>query len=1037
MSLGAPESTSPREPGVPGGSLRQQALTVFGVTMLILLAVSIAGVYFLVHQTEQEGWRGRQREATQRVAQTVGDFMTRQQNLLQVLNLLGRDQPQGFPEALERLPQIQPVLLELVHIDATGRIKAHAPADGGILANLFTVSQSNWFRTAQQGKKYVGDMQLSAADEPYLIFSVPAADGEVLASRLRMDILNEVVADLHFGSTGIAYLVNRNGRVVAHTSPQRVLSHIDDQHPDLLRLIRTNTALWSGEYRNFQGEPVVGTMLSVPGTPWVAVTELSRAEAYASTRRALWSIAVVTALISVVMVAVIITLLERRFLRPMGWLQKGVQQVSRGDLSYRLDIVGPYEINQVATAFNDMSSRLQEREQAIALQTEALRDSEARYRAIVEDQTELVCRSLPDGSLTFVNEAYCRCFGKGREELIGSRFSPRVLSDDQPLLAATRAVLGPGNPVASIEHRIVLPDGAIRWQHWTHRAIFDVRGRICEFASVGRDVTERREVEEALHQAKEAAESANRAKSQFLANMSHEIRTPMNAIIGMTHLAMQAQAEDKRRRFLQTVKHSAESLLSLLNDILDFSKMEAGQLQLNSSPFDLRQLLEGIVSTMNVPAIENGLKLQISTEPDLPAVFIGDELRLRQILLNLVGNAIKFTPAGSVTIDVALENPSEADQKATLHFTVVDTGIGIPPEKLARIFNNFEQGDNSYVRKYAGTGLGLSICKQLTELMDGGIWVESRMNAGSSFHFTVRLQPSTEKPSAPASTGTAGQEPLFQGLRLLIVDDNEVNRDVASMILEQDHAVSTAGNGLEALMLLASRPFDAILMDVQMPVMDGLSATTFIRAFERGETAIREVPGALGPALAERLAKGHIPIIAMTAHAMGEDYAKCLDAGMDAYITKPFQPESLTATLRSLCVAGSPSGVTGAVRPAGDEPLADCPLPATVEDVVLYFKKTTRLGDERIANLLALCRRSLVDNLEKADEALEMKNFTGLGVAAHTLKGTLAQCGLAGWAEKAQEVYDGTKKDRDLPYADLLTDLRHGIGALLEHHRLF
>jgi PAS domain S-box-containing protein len=541
-------------------------LTLFGMGMLILLAASIAGIYFLVHQTEQEGWRGRQQEATQRVAQTVGDFMARQQNLLQLLNLLGREAMDTFPGKLDQLPQAQPVLLELVHIDATGRIKAHAPAEGGILAHLFTVSQSNWFRTAQLGEKYVGDMQLSAADEPYLIFSVPAAQGEVLASRLRMDILNEVVADLHFGTTGIAYLVNRDGRVVAHTSPQRVLSHIGDQHPDLLKLIRTNTALWSGEYRNFQGEPVVGTMLSVPGTPWVAVTELSRAEAYASTRQALWSIAVTTVLISLVMVTIITTLLERRFLRPMGRLQKGVQQISRGDMSYRLDIDGPHEINQVAAAFNDMSSRLQEREQAIVQQTEALRDSEARYRAIVEDQTELVCRSLPDGTLTFVNEAYCRCFGKGREELVGSRFSPVVPPADQPVTAATRAALTPENPVADIEHRVVLPDGALRWQHWTHRAIFDARDRICEFASVGRDVTERREVEAALHQAKETAESANRAKSQFLANMSHEIRTPMNAIIGMTHLAMQAQAEDKRRRFLQTVKHSAESLLSLLND---------------------------------------------------------------------------------------------------------------------------------------------------------------------------------------------------------------------------------------------------------------------------------------------------------------------------------------------------------------------------------------------------------------------------------------------------------------------------------------
>jgi two-component system, sensor histidine kinase len=536
-----------------------------------------------------------------------------------------------------------------------------------------------------------------------------------------------------------------------------------------------------------------------------------------------------------------------------------------------------------------------------------------------------------------------------------------------------------------------------------------------------------------LLEAKEKAEAANRVKSQFLANMSHEIRTPMNAIIGMTYLAMNAQEEKKQLRFLQTVKHSAESLLGLLNDILDFSKMEAGQLQLNNTPFDLFQLLEGVVSTMNVPAVEKGLKLLINTRDGLPRAFVGDDLRLRQILLNLVGNAVKFTPSGSVTIKVSQENTA-SDEKAALHFVVTDTGIGIPPEKVADIFNIFEQVDNSYARQYGGTGLGLSICKQLLALMNGRIWAESQVDNGSSFHFIVPLQACAEELVTNRLSNGELSENTIKGLHILVVDDSEVNRDLASMMLEKDHVVTTAANGLKALTALASRSFDVILMDVQMPVMDGLSATSIIRTIENGGLVPRELPDDIPLSLVGRLIGGHIPIVAMTAHAMSEDRDMCLSAGMDRYITKPFQYDQLTSVLQSL-IGPARRGVRD-VGPADDSlnpPVDISRQAARLEDIISYFKATSNFTDEQIARLLAASRKSIRENLAKATAALREKDYQALSRAAHTLKGTLAQCGLSHWAEKAQDIDTNTLKNRGFPFADQLELIQNGVHGFLEN----
>jgi PAS domain S-box-containing protein len=525
---------------------------------------------------------------------------------------------------------------------------------------------------------------------------------------------------------------------------------------------------------------------------------------------------------------------------------------------------GGGSLPEILTVIRDISERRQAED--------SLRRSEQRFRALVENSLDLISVVNADGTSQYRSPANRRALGYSEDA--AARIGPFELlhPDDRPtLMAGLEAIRSAPGSTQSIEGRFRHADGSWRVLEGTVTNLFHdpaVTGLIVN----SRDVTDRKRAEAELQQAKNVADAANRAKSEFLANMSHEIRTPMNGIIGMTDLTLNTALTVEQREYLGMVRSSADSLLTVVNDILDFSKVEAGKLELDEQDFNLRESLSETLKTLGLRAETKGLALVGHIAADIPDVLVGDAGRLRQVLVNLVGNAIKFTARGEVTVRVAIE--SQSGDALQLHFAVTDTGIGIPAEKRQSIFQPFEQADGSTARRYGGTGLGLAISGHLVALMGGSIWVESELGAGSTFHFTVRFAVSS-RPWAERHPRSAPAPEEVRQLRILLAEDNAVNQELAKRLLEKrGHRVTTTGNGSEALAALRDGSFDVVLMDVQMPGMDGFEATTAIRAQERESGA-------------------HVPIVAMTAHAMKGDQERCLAAGMDGYVSKPISPRTL------------------------------------------------------------------------------------------------------------------------------------------------
>ncbi|MEI6085650.1 MAG: ATP-binding protein, partial [Verrucomicrobiota bacterium] len=488
---------------------------------------------------------------------------------------------------------------------------------------------------------------------------------------------------------------------------------------------------------------------------------------------------------------------------------------------------------------------------------------EAKYQEIFENSADGIYQCDPTGKFTIVNPALARLFGYPAAAALLQDPTPKYV---QSRRAELQRELETAGEVAGFESQLTRADGSVIWVSENVRTLRDKQGAVQCYEGSFQDITVRRQAEAARRRALEAAEASNTAKSEFLANMSHEIRTPMNGIIGMTELALDTELTPEQGEYLGLVKSSADSLLTIINEILDFSKIEAGRIELDPVDFDVRDTLADTLRTLTYKANEKGLELAYHVAPDVPEMVIGDPVKIRQIIINLVSNAIKFTEQGEIVVNCEL-NPAEAGQLA-LRYSVTDTGIGVAPEKQLAIFEAFTQADGSTTRKYGGTGLGLTISQRLVEMMGGSIWVESEPGKGSTFRFIVQLTPSLQS-SAKAALASMVD---LAGLRVLIVDDNATNRRILEELLQRWHMKPTAvDSGWLAFKALEGAeaqgdPFTLVLLDCQMPEMDGFTVADRIRA---------------NPAITQ-------PTLIMISSATRRgDSAKARQYGIACYLTKP------------------------------------------------------------------------------------------------------------------------------------------------------
>jgi PAS domain S-box-containing protein len=688
-------------------------------------------------------------------------------------------------------------------------------------------------RTIETKKPYISKPYFSTRPDtpPAVMLTVPVFDRQgrltaILGGSVTLTsegILGDI-GTVKIGKTGYMYLFSADRTLLIHPNKGRILKQ--DVPPGANKLFDRAIAGFegSGETVSSKGLPLISSFKRLKTTDWILAANYPLAEAYASVTQAREYL-ILFIIIGIALSIFVVWLVMNRFLTPLSELTRQIQEMGQAaPTAAAPDILikGTGEIGQLALAFREMVKRLAERENQ-------LREAEALYRTLTERSFAGVY-VVQDGVFQYLNENAAAFAGYTPAELIGKAATALLHPEDTGKGKTLSKAMMTGASTAPYEFRIKTKEGGTRWIMETVAPIvFNGRPAILGNSL---EVTERKMVEEAIHRAKEAAESANRAKSEFLANMSHEIRTPMNAILGMAELLAETPLTRNQQKYVRIFRNAGENLLTLINDILDLSKVEAGQVTLEAIPFDLGETIERTGEILSMRAGDKGLDLVCHIQPDIPVDVIGDPLRLRQIITNLIGNAVKFTETGEILLEVkaAPHVDSIGAERIDLAFSVADTGIGIAADKVEHIFEKFTQADTSTSRKYGGTGLGLAITRYLVELMGGTLKVRSELGKGSVFSFTIRLPRQLE--AQPREDSVPFD---LTNVRILVVDDNATNRLIVKEFLAPGGAtVAEAADGQEGLRLMreaaaAGEPYHLVILDHQMPVMDGMETAHRIK----------------------------------------------------------------------------------------------------------------------------------------------------------------------------------------------------------------
>ena len=667
------------------------------------------------------------------------------------------------------------------------------------------------------------------------------------------------------------------------------------------------------------------------------------------------------------------------------WLEWNAQMQESGLIyASARDVTGRRETEQRTRELNaELENRISERTSAL----EALNAKEQEVSAIVDNLFDCVISIDARGIVRSANPALETLLGYTAQELIGRNVS---LLMPEPYRSEHDGYLE--NYLRTGKAHIIGLSREVEAQHKNGELIpfeltvnsYQVHGETF-FTGTLHDIRERNQLITELTQARAAAEAANRAKSEFLANMSHEIRTPMNAIIGLSHLCLQTALDSKQRDYVAKVHYSAKTLLGIINDILDFSKIEAGKMTLEEQDFELHVTLASVDSLIGHLARDKGLHYDLIVASDVPSLLCGDPLRLGQVLLNLTGNAVKFTQQGSVTLSISLR--ADDGVRFTLEFSVKDTGIGLSPRQIERIFQPFSQADASTTREFGGTGLGLAICRRLVDMMGGQLWVDSVPGEGSDFRFTASFGHGVEGSAVTTASDDelAAARARLKGVRILLAEDNPFNQQVGLELLERVGAtVTVVNNGYEALEALAKQRIDLVLMDVQMPEMDGYDATRHIRSNPR---------------------LSGLRVIAMTANAMAEDRQRCLDAGMDDFISKPIEPHLLYLKLASWITPESMVERTPEAGPAASVATAAQPGTRSAESAVIdlgILGGTLRNDPAKVRKFAIKFLQMASETLVEMDEVLARRDLLALGGLGHRLKSSARTVGALGFADLCQ-----------------------------------
>jgi len=783
-----------------------------------------------------------------------------------------RYDPFWFHWVLSNFLQAYPHFERLVYLDSNGKVLASSPQASDLISMELFIDKVTTSPTI------ISEPTPSPATQNLVIYiGVRLQNGNILIGELSLHTLQENLETLLPSDEGLLILCDAYGNLISHPNFNKVLTRDNLGHLDIIHNFNEgtyHTAIYSEDNTYF-----IGTISQIKQTEWLLLISKPLQKVFLPILSPLLVLLTIIICLFIMFAHFLQYRLRESIVKPLAHFTESIELTAQGHYRKPENEQESFaELAIIEQEFDNMINQVNLREHEI-------KENEERFRQLVENIHEVYwITDVIDNKVIYISPSYEIIWGRTRESLYENpeSFFLAIDKDDRlRVLEAMNALRAEGK-ILDEEIRINLPDGKKRWVRAQSFPVYNEEGMRVRLVGVAEDITERKAIQTALIVAKHDAETASQAKTEFLTNMSHELRTPLNGILGMLQLTRDTKLSGEQTEYIDTAISSSKVLLNVINDILNIAQIEAGKLVLHNQLFSPHEVLETIFKFFKHATESKNIKLSMDVAPNFPSFLIGDEVRIRQILFNLVGNSVKFTDEGEINIHATKLPTQRKRGTVEVLFTISDTGIGIPSEKVAYVFESFTQVDGTYTRRYQGTGLGLGIVRSLVDYMNGSITVNSESGEGTEMYVTLQLA----LPTQNQVTERPRQEVLHSqqsGLSILVVEDDRVNQIAISRMLQKmGHTATCVSNGQKALDILFNEKFDCVFMDIQMPVMDGIEATK----------AIRTSP--------DMINVSNIPIVALTAHAMPEDRENFLNVGMNDYMSKPVSFEQLTSAIKRI-----------------------------------------------------------------------------------------------------------------------------------------